>query len=185
VISKINNLNYWQSGGTVISEGLMWAWRTLSPNAPYGDAVAYNTPGVTKAIVLMTDGVNELIDNGNNATDIHAAHISDYSAYGYMGDARLRQAYGATTYTAVNSMLNARLQTACDNAKAAGVQIYTVVFNHSGYLTPQQETDAQNLMRSCASTPVNSFVATDSVSLNNAFTSIALQATNGTLRLIQ
>ncbi len=85
VLSKINNLNYWQSGGTVISEGLTWAWRTLSPNAPYADGAAYGAKGVTKVIVLMTDGVNELIDNGNNATSFITANLSDYSAYGYLG----------------------------------------------------------------------------------------------------
>ena len=185
VISKINNLNFWQSGGTIISEGLMWAWRTLSPNAPYADAAAYNTPGVTKAIVLMTDGVNELIDNGNNGQGYNSANISDYSAYGYLGDLRLSYAYGLSTYSGVNSMLNSRLQTACANAKAAGVQIYTVVFNHSGYLTAQQQTDAQNLLKTCASSPANSFVATDSTSLNSAFSTIAMQATKGTLRLVK
>ncbi|MCC0002474.1 MAG: hypothetical protein H6871_05595 [Methylobacteriaceae bacterium] len=29
VTAKINNLKYWQSGGTIISEGVAWAWRTL------------------------------------------------------------------------------------------------------------------------------------------------------------
>lgn len=37
VVNKIENLNFWQSGGAIVSEGLMWAWRTLSPNAPFAD----------------------------------------------------------------------------------------------------------------------------------------------------
>jgi Flp pilus assembly protein TadG len=186
VISKIEGLKYWQSGGTIISEGLMWAWRTLSPNAPYSDGAAYNTPGVSKVVVLMTDGVNELIDNGNNGTGYNTDNVSDYSAYGYMGDHRLSDAYGVSTYAGFNTLMNNRLQTACTNAKAAGIKIYTVVFNHGGYLTSQQQTDAQNLLKSCASSPSNSFVATDTSSLTAAFSAIGSSALgSGALRLIR
>jgi Flp pilus assembly protein TadG len=186
VTAKIDGLAYWQSGGTIISEGLMWAWRTLSPKAPYADGAAYNAPGVSKVIVLMTDGVNELIDNGNNATSFHTANVSDYSAYGYGGGVRLNSAYGLTSYDGFNSLMNSRLLTACANAKAAGVQIYTVVFNHTGYLTSQQQADAQNVLRSCASSPSNSFVANDTSSLTTAFNAIGVSAVGtGALRLIQ
>ena len=55
VQTAIDNLN--ASGETYIAPGLLWAWRTLSPHAPYADGAAYN--GHTrKYIVLMTDGFN-------------------------------------------------------------------------------------------------------------------------------
>ncbi|WP_162009741.1 TadE/TadG family type IV pilus assembly protein [Methylocystis heyeri] len=183
VISAISNLNYWMSGGTVISEGLMWAWRTLSPNAPYSDGKAYNTPGVQKVIVLMTDGVNELIDNGNNSTSINTPNVSDYSAYGYLGANRLWSANSAQTYTAAATYFDNRLTAACTNAKAAGVKIYTVMFNHAGFLTTAQQNHVTSLLQQCASQPTYAYLATDSVSLNSAFSAIASSATAAPLHL--
>ena len=185
VTAKINGLKYWQSGGTIISEGLAWAWRTLSPNAPYADGKAYATSGLQKVIVLMTDGVNELIDNGNNSSSYNSANISDYSAYGYLGGTRIWSANNTQTYSGFKTLMDNRLLAACTAAKNAGVIIYTVVFNHTGYLTTQQQTDAQNLLKSCASKTTYSYVATDSTTLQSAFSSIAVSATSGTLRLVQ
>jgi hypothetical protein len=185
VTSAIDNLSYWMSGGTVISEGLMWAWRTLSPNAPYADGQPYNTPGVQKVIVLMTDGVNELIDNGNNATNINSANVSDYSAYGYLGGYRLWGANNVQTYTAAASYFDNRLTAACANAKAAGIKIYTVMFNHAGFLTQAQQNQVTSLLQQCASKPTYAYLATDSTSLNNAFGSIATSATAAPLHLTQ
>lgn len=183
VKNKINNLKYWMSGGTIISEGLAWAWRSLSPNAPYADGKPYNTPGVQKVIVLMTDGVNELFDNGNNATTLTTNNISDYSAYGYLGAWRLAATNNIKTYAAASAFFDERLLTACANAKAAGVKIYTVTFNHGGFLTTAQQNHAADMLRQCASQPDFSYLATDSGSLVSAFTSIALSATATPLRL--
>lgn len=61
-------------GGTLINEGLVWAWRSLSSNwkgfwrNPNGSAIDptlpidYGTSGSTKAVVVMTDGLNFLPD---------------------------------------------------------------------------------------------------------------------------
>ncbi len=185
VTAKINGLKYWQSGGTIISEGLSWAWRTLSPNAPFADGKAYSTSGLQKVIVLMTDGVNELIDNGNNSTGYNTASVSDYSAFGYLGGTRLWSANNVQTYAGFKTLMDNRLTAACTAAKNAGVIIYTVVFNHTGYLTTQQQTDAANLLKSCASKTTYSYVATDSATLQSAFSAIAVSATSGTLRLVQ
>ena len=185
VISKIDGLKYWQSGGTIISEGLAWAWRSLSPNKPYQDGKAYGTTGLQKVIVLMTDGVNELIDNGNNSAGYNTANVSDYSAYGYLGGARLWSTNNVQTYAKFNTLMDNRLTAACTAAKNAGVIIYTVVFNHTGYLTTAQQTAAQDLLKNCASKTTYSYVATDSASLQSAFSAIAVSATSGTLRLVQ
>lgn len=60
--------------GTLINQGLVWAWRTLSPNwrgfwKDSGGALIetglpknYDAIGVSKAVVVMTDGVNFLPD---------------------------------------------------------------------------------------------------------------------------
>ncbi|MCB1539586.1 MAG: VWA domain-containing protein [Rhodoblastus sp.] len=193
-LNKINGLTYWQSGGTIISEGLMWAWRTLSPNAPYKDGKAYGTAGVDKVIVLMTDGVNELIDNGNNATSLNTNNISDYSAYGYLGNNRMYDALpnpntggnGLHNYTDVAAFFDSRLLKACTNAKAAGVTIYTVVYNHAGFLTSAQQSTAQKIMQQCASATTKSYLATDAATLNAAFTTIGSSVGGATgLRLVR
>ena len=46
-------------GDTFIPSGLLWAWRTLSPDAPYADATSSTaTNAARKVLVLMTDGAN-------------------------------------------------------------------------------------------------------------------------------
>ena len=55
VQATINSLS--ASGETYIPPGLLWGWRTLSPNTPYADGAAYNSR-TRKYIVLMTDGFN-------------------------------------------------------------------------------------------------------------------------------
>ena len=55
VQTAINNLT--AGGETYIAPGLLWAWRTLSPHAPYSDGAGYGSR-TRKYIVLMTDGIN-------------------------------------------------------------------------------------------------------------------------------
>ncbi len=43
-------------GETFIPAGLLWGWRTLSPEAPYADATS--STAARKVMVLMTDGAN-------------------------------------------------------------------------------------------------------------------------------
>lgn len=69
--SALPDLGY---SGTLINEGLVWAWRTISPNwlglwkQSNGTKIeatlpkAYDDPGAAKAVVIMTDGVNFLPD---------------------------------------------------------------------------------------------------------------------------
>ncbi len=60
--------------GTLINQGLIWAWRSLSPNwqgywkepsgtpLPNNLPLSYTTDGSSKAVVVMTDGLNFLED---------------------------------------------------------------------------------------------------------------------------
>jgi Flp pilus assembly protein TadG len=191
VDSKIQNLTYWYNGGTIISEGFMWAWRTLSPHAPYSDGAAYNST-VNKVIVLMTDGVNGLADNGNsNSSGSSSANISDYSAYGYLGAFRLGTVDGISQYGPVasptsppndlTSFFDNRLLKACANAKAQGVTVYTVLF--SANITAAQAAHSQSILSQCASTPAGAIEAADASSLNSAFGNIATAATAMPLHL--
>ena len=40
VLNKIASLSHWNGGGTIIPVGLVWGWRTLSPNKPYANGLA-------------------------------------------------------------------------------------------------------------------------------------------------
>lgn len=57
VISGISTLT--ASGETYIPAGLLWGWRTLSPNLPFADGNA-TSEDLQKIIVMMTDGMNTL-----------------------------------------------------------------------------------------------------------------------------
>jgi len=51
------------SGDTYLPSGLMWGWRTLSPEVPFTEAAA-NPEGTVSAIIFMTDGFNTRSQNG-------------------------------------------------------------------------------------------------------------------------
>lgn len=49
------------SGSTYIPGGLFWAWQLLTPSAPFSEAVSFaalDSANGTKALILMTDGMN-------------------------------------------------------------------------------------------------------------------------------
>lgn len=163
VLDKIAASQAWDGGGTVVSEGLMWGWRTLSPNPPYANAKDYGGKN-EKVIVLMSDGKNELGGNGYDANGSLAASpvFSEYNAYNYLSAGRFPE----RNFASAHAHLNDRLRTACTNAKAKGITIYTVLF---------RETDAtaRQLMKDCASSPQNAYLAADATGLNAAFNTIA------------
>lgn len=177
VTAKISGLGYWYNGGTVISEGLMWAWRTLSPKLPYADGKAYGTTNNNKVIVLMTDGVNGL------ATSAGTESLSDYSAYGYLGSRRLQKRESVTTFDQMADYLDQRTLAACANAKTSGIRIYTILFNHG--LNATQTTRANNLLQSCATNTSMHYQATDLTSLNNAFANVSNGLGSTQLRLVK
>jgi len=55
-----DNTIAWSRGGTIASQGLVWGWRMLHPEAPFENDVPYNDPGTFKAMILMTDGENQI-----------------------------------------------------------------------------------------------------------------------------
>lgn len=83
-----------------------------------------------------------------------------------------------------STFYDTRLKKACDAVKAKGIKIYTVTFNHAGFLTSAQQTAAANLLSYCATSSSYAFVATDASSLNTAFQTIASSAVASKLKLI-
>jgi len=171
------------NGATNLVSGLLWAWRSISPNGPFnvnGSVKAYNTAGNHKVIVFMTDGYNnwEPDDSQNGGV---------YSSFGYyknnrIGSLTLANGTTATVATAANNRayLDAAFVQACANAKNAGVEIYTVAFS-----IPNAPIDAQGqtTLQSCATDASHYYLATDGNVLNTFFSSIGSKITQGTIRL--
>jgi len=75
LLNEINAMTPY--GATVIPAGLMWGWHLLSPNGPFADGVPYTNTSTIKAIILVTDGYND-VNGGTNGFN-----KSVYNAYGY------------------------------------------------------------------------------------------------------
>jgi Flp pilus assembly protein TadG len=194
VTTKIGQLV--ANGNTNLHEGFMWGWRTLSPNAPFSAGRAYSTVNNHKVIVFMTDGFN----NWSSATGTVTG--SDYEAagyYSYNGTKNKRFPDGTLGnkvdyQTALNAasgswsdyhdksreMQDELTLEACTNAKAAGVEIFTI-----GFSIPSDPIDTQGLtlLKNCATNTAHYFAATDAASLNLAFSTIGTGL--GSLRLSQ
>jgi Flp pilus assembly protein TadG len=167
VKNKINSLSYWGGGGTFASEGVMWAWRTLAPNAPFSDGKEYKKN--EKIIVLMSDGVNEISMNEGNAAGSTFYAASDYSAYGYLWEDSLWQGrlkpMSAPTFSEMSKFLDTKMDSACTNAKANGIKIYTVMFREAN-------TTAINNMKKCATKTAMAYKASNQTELKKAFEDI-------------
>lgn len=165
VLNKIQGLSHWNGGGTISSEGIMWGWRTLSPNQPFADGAAYGTRDNKKVLVLMTDGENTI--GGNN---VNGPVMSHYNAYGYMRWGR----FPSENFQVAQRYLDDRMRLACANAKAKNIQVITILFRVN-------TTNATNLLRNCASSGNLFFMARDQNDLQRAFAEVAQQI--GKIRL--
>lgn len=153
-------------GNTVIPEGLAWGWRLISPGAPYTQGVAYDDKDTIKAIILLTDGKNDVSGGGNG--DYHSV----FNAYGYADNGRL----GATDGSAAEATLNTKLTSLCttikankdDDATDQDIVLYTIGFGI------EANSNIDTIMRGCASEPSKYFNAPTTQDLQGAFESIAL-----------
>jgi len=154
--NAVAGLKSWAAGGTQIHIGMIWGWRVLSPNAPFADGQPYGTPGWVKAVVLETDGQNELPDSH---------HLTGLS---FLADGK----FGSTVQSTALSHLNSRLATVCANMKAAGIVIYTVGLGAgaTGSTAPT--------LQACATDSSKFFPAPDAASLSTAFKAIATSLNN-------
>ena len=104
ILGAINGLS---AGGTTdIPQGLAWAWRVLTPDAPYTEADPSPDGERIQAIVLLSDGEN----HGGNGD-------------GYKG------IWGVGT---PQPNMDARLLELAGNIKASGVVIYVIQFANGG-----------------------------------------------------
>jgi hypothetical protein len=163
------------NGNTNLLEGFMWGWRTISPNAPFGDGKPYKTVDNEKIIILLTDGMNVWGSANNHNKSI-------YSPFGYYHNGRLTDAGkpNPTNQSEAGARIDAKTLAACTNAKAKGVTVYTV-----GFSVKSDPIDAAglDLLKKCASSPQMAYVANDSSAIIAVFEEIARSI--GGLRLTQ
>jgi hypothetical protein len=170
------------SGSTNIFEGFMWAWRTISPVSVFAQASAYTDTNVRKVIVLMTDGENSWYPN--SAFGFSNMHDSLFSPMSYMVNANGTRVSGSpglpsrlptgmatpTTMAQARAALDALTREACTNAKARNIAVFTI-----GFSVPNDPIDQEgiDLLRDCATTPGQAYVANSSTALIAAFDDIA------------
>lgn len=141
------------SGNTNIGEGTMWGWRVLSPTAPFTEGRNYDEPKNKKILVIMTDGANTYTETSNH-------NESRYGAFGYAVKGRLGETFEAASY---RSAMNTKLTTACANARAEGIVIFTVAFRL------ENDVATQTLLEGCATTTAQAFKASSGAGLVQAF----------------
>jgi Flp pilus assembly protein TadG len=187
VKAAIADLTRWNGGGTVTSEGLMWAWRVLSPNKPYALGATYTDTSVQKYIILMSDGANYLNETGpqnvyasDGAGNTYRAPPpvgSEHTAYGAIHEGNktfapqvvgINPSASSAIYTKADAdaLLDERFALACTNAKAQGIKVYTIFFSH-GVSDPR----AEKSLSDCSG--VNHINANDANALDAAFKKIA------------
>jgi Flp pilus assembly protein TadG len=167
---KIDSLLLTQGGGTVLSEGVSWGWRVLSPTQPFDQAST--NPNTRRVMVVMTDGENQLSRNPQGGTAyLDGPTISDYNAYGYLRDGRLR-----TTFEQAEEDLDAKTLSACAGARNAGIEIYTVLFRSTN-------SRAIANLKACAGVDDHFYTADDAAALNGVFAGIA--SSIGRYRLVK
>jgi Mg-chelatase subunit ChlD len=144
ILAKINELQT-PGGATDIPQGLAWAWRVLTPGAPYTEADPDPDGERIQAIVLLTDGEN-----------------FGYPGHGYKN---MWSAWGIGT---PQPQMDARLLKLAANLKAEGVVVYVIQF-------ADNSAALQNLLKQVATEPDAPYYhfAPDSDSLQLVFTEIA------------
>jgi Flp pilus assembly protein TadG len=127
------------TGYTNITIGLAWGWHMLSDTAVYTTSAAYGTKDLTKYVILMTDGYNtKNIFKEPNACPTNGPECPD---------------------------MDPRTTLACDNIKAAKIQIYTVRLINGN----------ESLLKGCATSPSMYYDVQSTADLASAFKDIASQ----------
>ncbi|MDR3450309.1 MAG: pilus assembly protein TadG-related protein [Alphaproteobacteria bacterium] len=150
-------------GDTLINQGLEWGWNMLSPRwrGQWGGTMDanslpldYNTQGMAKAIVLVTDGENT-IDN------------TSHGAYWFLGSGLT----GSTSSSTAVSKLDSKTLALCTAMKNQGIYIYTIGLGTSGGINTAE-------LQSCA-TAVNYYFASPTTSqLSTIFSAIGDSLSN-------
>lgn len=190
VKSQIDTLTAEFNDGTILSPGVTWAARLLTPDAPFPGADPFSA-GVKKILVMLTDGAQTTEKRGTDCNDTTNGWGTPYSfdpsrfklagravgprgprdffgPYGYLYDSD-PLGYGYTSYSQVDSSLDRLAISTCDYVKGLGIEIFSVAVSASA----GPGTSVYDTLRNCASDPQHFFHATDEAGMRAAFATIA------------
>lgn len=140
-------INSWiPEGGTYIPSGLIWGWRTLSPNAPFTESE--QRTDAKNVMILMSDGSNTLSVGQETK---HSNGVYHKGVERTTSDKR--EAANVVTLEL------------CDGIKAQGIRIVTLTFK-----VTDQET--RGLLQNCASSSNDYYPASDGTELLDSFNKI-------------
>jgi Flp pilus assembly protein TadG len=149
-ISQLVPVNNITASDTYIPGGLEFGWHMLTPEQPLDKAVSRQQAEIvklTKAIVLMTDGINNTAP-GPNATWFDNTWKRQFDQSGVL--------YYPSEYA---DKMTAIL---CEKIKNDGIVIFTVAFSVNNDAT-------QQMLKTCASKPEYFYPADTSTALLDAF----------------
>lgn len=158
-----------QMGGTDGSR-IVWGWRVISPRWDGlwgGEAIkSYTASNNIKAIVMMTDGVNQV--PGRPYVNAAVTGYETQSNPAVIGNNRLSTGgmYGATTSSTATTAINNAMAQACANMKAQGIEIYTIVLQVNDPAT-------QALYQQCATSSEHYYQSNSPQELYDDFENIA------------
>lgn len=146
------------TGNTNIPMGLIWGWHAIAPSGvgPFGAGAAYGRDDTVKAIVLMTDGLNEINGGGG-------PNGGPYSGIGYPSQGRIAGLDAGTSNAGRSKALDARLVELCRAVKAKEVTVYAVRLLEG----------PMDVLSGCASDPSKYFNVTRVEDLDAVFGQIA------------
>jgi hypothetical protein len=168
VISKITSMV--ADGATNIHQGAIWGFHTISPTEPFTQGSDYDT-ATSKVMILMTDGENTYYgDNNMNGSDFLQAYGHYYNApdgngtpYQLNGS---RLGYSVNNYNQMTAVMNILTEETCQNAKDAGIIVYTIGLN-----PPNNPT--RTMLENCSSGAGYAYFPTAANELNSVFAEIA------------
>jgi Flp pilus assembly protein TadG len=152
---RVADMEAWDIAGTNVAQGMVWGWSVLSPTAPFTEGVAYDDLGTQKAMIVLTDGENNVTLAGNH-------NLSHFSSYGYLAGDR----FGTHDQELAIDAIDTKVKALCASIKAKNIRLYTITFQLN-------DASAQKMYRECATSSSMYFNSPTTTELEGIFKTIA------------
>jgi Flp pilus assembly protein TadG len=153
--TRVADMEAWDIAGTNVAQGMVWGWSVLSPTAPFTEGVAYDDLGTQKAMIVLTDGENNVTLAGNH-------NLSHFSSYGYLAGDR----FGTHDQELAIDAIDTKVKALCTKIKAKNIRLYTITFQLN-------DASAQKMYRECATSSSMYFNSPTTTELEGIFKTIA------------